>query len=111
MGVSEKSYMDFVQTLIVALRNANRSIAAQSQAIPNPGASDGIANPPSLAMPAFVTESSCGMYSTHGAFGTAAHRLTCSSIKKCGQIGTLKLSARCAHLSQGVMPPMRATSA
>ena len=34
--------------------------------------------------------------------------LTCSSIRKCGQTGTLKASARCATLSHGVMPPMRA---
>ena len=35
---------------------------------------------------------------------------TCSSIRKCGQTATLKVSARCATLSQGVMPPIRAQS-
>ena len=41
---------------------------------------------------------------------TAAQSETCSSIRKCGQTGTLKVSARCATFSHGVIPPMRATS-
>ena len=32
------------------------------------------------------------------------------TIRKCGQICTLKVSARCATLSQGVIPPTRPTS-
>src|SRR6266853_142417 len=42
--------------------------------------------------------------------GTAQQSPTCSSIRKCGQTGTLNASAVCATLSHGVMPPMRATS-
>ncbi len=48
--------------------------------------------------------SSCGMYSTQAAFGTAAVSDTCSSIRKCGQTETLNASARCATLSHGVTP-------
>ena len=50
------------------------------------------------------------MYSTHAPFGTAAVSETCNSIRKCGQTATLNASARCATLSHGVMPPMRAQS-
>ena len=42
-----------------------------------------------------------GMYSIQRPLGTAADSETCSSIRKCGQMATLKLSARCATLSQG----------
>ncbi len=58
-------------------------------------------------MPSLVRLSSCGIYSTQRAFGTAAQSATCSSIRKCGQTATLKDSARWATFSQGVMPPMR----
>ena len=54
--------------------------------------------------------SSWGMYSTHAAFGAAAVSDTCSSIRKCGHTATLNVSARCATLSHGVTPPMRAQS-
>ena len=63
------------------------------------------------AMRLDVIVSSCGMYSTQAALGTAAVSDTCNSIRKCGQIGTLNDSARCATFSHGVMPPIRATSA
>ena len=85
-------------------------ISSQRQAMPNPGASGATAWPSSIDHAAVATASSCGMYSTHAALGTAAHSETCSSIRKCGHTARLKASARCATFSHGVMPPMRATS-
>ena len=75
------------------------------------GALAGRAWPSAISTRLRVMASSCGRYSTHAALGTAAHSDTCNSIRKCGQIDALQASARCATLSHGVMPPMRATSA
>jgi hypothetical protein len=47
------------------------------------------------------------MYSRYFPFVTAQARLTCSSMRKCGQTGMSKASTACAILSQGVIPPMR----
>ncbi|CKT30281.1 Uncharacterised protein [Mycobacterium tuberculosis] len=82
-----------------------------SHSMPSPGVSGATACPSSMRRRLVVRSSSCGMYSTQRAFGTAAHRLTCSSIRKCGHIAMLCASARCAIFSHGVMPPTRATSA
>ena len=77
---------------------------------PSPGAALGTALPSRIVICSVVSSSSCGMYSTQRALGTAAQSATCSSIRKCGQTAMLKASAMCATLSQGVMPPMRPTS-
>jgi hypothetical protein len=52
-------------------------------------------------MPRVVSDSSCGMYSSQRALGTAQVSATCNSIRKCGQTAMLKVSARCAVFSQG----------
>src|SRR5678810_621731 len=78
--------------------------------MPSPGVDGGNAYPSSMASRDVVIASSCGMYSTHAPFGTAAVSDTCNSIRKCGHTATLNDSARCATLSHGVMPPMRAQS-
>ena len=78
--------------------------------MPRPAADGGTAQPPSIFIRDVVSESSCGMYSTQAPFGTAAVSDTCNSIRKCGHTGALKVSAKCATLSHGVMPPTRAQS-
>lgn len=75
-----------------------------------PGLSGGVAKPSTTFRREVVMSSSCGMYSTQVALGTAAQRLTCSSIRKCGHTATSNVSAKCAVFIHGVMPPMRATS-
>ena len=97
-------------TTRVAPSTRKRSIASKSQEMPRPGTSDGTALPSLTVMRAVVTASSCGMYSTQRPFGTAQASATCSSMRKCGHTATLNASARCAVLSHGVIPPMRATS-
>ena len=74
------------------------------------GASDGAARPCSMSMRLDTTASSCGMYSTHAAFGTAAHERDVQLHQEVRATARLVASARCATLSHGVMPPMRATS-
>ena len=93
-----------------ARATARASIAPKSHSMPRPGVDGATAWPSAIASRDVVMSSSCGMYSTQAAFGAAAVSDTCSSIRKCGQTATLKASARCATLSQGVMPPIRAQS-
>src|SRR5579863_6978992 len=81
-----------------------------SHSTPIPGAEGASAMPFSILRREVVNSSSCGMYSTYFPFGTAQARLACSSMRKCGQTGMSKASAACATLSQGVIPPIRATS-
>src|SRR6185436_14339359 len=93
-----------------ARATARLSIAGKSQSMPSPGVEGATAKPSAIASREVVMSSSWGMYSTHAAFGAAAVSDTCSSVRKCRHTATLKVSARWATLSQGVMPPMRAQS-
>src|SRR3954452_13973018 len=86
------------------------SIASWSQSIPRPGTSEATACPSMTDISDRVIARSCGMCSTYRPLGTAAVKLTCSSIKKYGHTSKLNVSARCATFSHGVMPPIRATS-
>ena len=78
--------------------------------MPSPGESGATACPSTIAISDDVIARNCGMCSTYRPLGTAAVRLTCSSIRKCGHTSRLNASARCATFSHGVIPPTRATS-
>ena len=67
----------------------------------DPASDGGCAAPARMSSREVVMVSSCGMYSSIQEFGIAQTRLTCSSIRKCGQTGRLKRLGQMRDLEPG----------